>query len=541
MRERTQLLLIAAAALITSAPALAQSPFPISKLVLEGDTVTDVGLVTSISNVGVTNNGDWIVEADTDNPDTDRDSVVLRNGSLFAREGDPLPSPVGSSLNTFDGISMNVNLDVGWNLFLTGPPSNQDSGIYYNFDLVIQEGDTSIAPEFGAGTVYLGFFDAKLNDTNDMVTLASVDDPTIGGTLERALVKLDLGPAGALLGESAIVKEGDLLAGQTELVVELGTSTHQNDINELGQSLFFADLDGSTATDGVIYVDDRLIAQEGSPSPVAGRNYELLSSRAMNMNNVSQVVFKANLDGTTADDEMIVADGRELIREGQSLPAISGFQFTSFGSSSGPVAIDDYGNVLWYGDWNDPDTGLDTGLFLNDLLLVQEGVTLIDGLLVQGIGNIAETFAISDDGQYVIFEATLEGGLEGAFLIEVDAPKPVPDGDTVAGTQSTAVSNGVNIDVTWDAVTCPEDDYNLFYGPLEQVGDYAYTGAECGLGTSGQASFPAPANNAFWMIAGVDAASREGAHGFDSVGRARPAGAGGLCGVVTQLNTASCP
>ena len=40
---------------------------------------------------------------------------------------------------------------------------------------------------------------------------------------------------------------------------------------------------------------------------MSGRNYELLSSRGLDLNLYGQIVFKANLDGDAASDEMIVA------------------------------------------------------------------------------------------------------------------------------------------------------------------------------------------------------------------------------------------
>ncbi len=520
----------------------ALSPYPIIVLVLEGDAVPGVGNVTSIDNLAVNDNGDWMVEADTDYANTDLDTVLLLNGVLHLREGDALSDPPLSSINTFDSINLNVNQDSGWNFFLSGPPSNADSGIYFNTTLVIQESDTSTAPEFEAGTVYIGFFDVKMNDFNKMIAVASVDQPINPDTVERALVFIVVDNTGTLISESALIIEDDILSGQTEAVAELGTGPHQSAFNQNDKILIFVDLAGSTATDGVIYLDDTIVAQEGDPSPVIGRNYEMLSSRGMDLNNFEEVVFKANLDGDASSDEMIVRDGTELIREGQSLPAISPYNFTSFGTGSGPVKIDDNRNVLWYGDWDDPNTDIDTGLFLNETLLVQEGVTKINGLIVDTIYSGSDGFTMSENGRYIVFEATLEDGSNGAFMIEIQGPYPVPDGHKVPGTQMTASKNGlIDIDVTWDVIACPNYDYNLFYGKLSDVSTYTYFGAECSLGISGTATFTPPSESIFWIIAGVDSTGVEGAHGFDSSGRARPTNAGGACSVTSQINSPGCP
>ena len=94
MRATTSVLpLLLSLCLGTSAPA---QPFPIDSLVVEGDVVAGVGTVTSISNLVVNDNGDWIVEADTNNPNTNADVVFIKNGAVLLREGDPL-LPFGST------------------------------------------------------------------------------------------------------------------------------------------------------------------------------------------------------------------------------------------------------------------------------------------------------------------------------------------------------------------------------------------------------------------------------------------------------------
>ncbi|MHC4711062.1 MAG: hypothetical protein ACYTA3_11750, partial [Planctomycetota bacterium] len=151
---------------------------------------------------------------------------------------------------------------------------------------------------------------------------------------------------------------------------------------------------------------------------MAGRNYQFLSSRGLDLNASGEYVHKANLDGDTADDELIVKNGAVFVREGDTLPAFAPFSLTSLGTSSGPVQIDNAGNVLWYGDWNDPDTDIDT--------LVQEGVTMLAGLLVDTISSGSDAFQLSDNGSYIIFEATLEGGINGAFMIQLVQEIAVP-------------------------------------------------------------------------------------------------------------------
>ncbi|HUU97112.1 MAG TPA: hypothetical protein VM487_15345 [Phycisphaerae bacterium] len=410
-----------------TAAASANPDFTIETLVLEGDSVPGVGLVTYIDNLAINNLGMWIVEADTDHANTDADSVLIRDGVLYLREGDPLDEPEGASIGSFDSVNINILGDSGWNFFLDGTGGgDDDSGIYLNTDLIIQESDISEAPEFSPGTIYIGFFEVKINDANAMLVVASVDDPNIPTTVDRALVVI----SSDAQSESVFAKEGDVLPGQTETVADFGTGWSRFDFTNAGDIMFFADLTGDSAADGVIYLNDTLLAQEGSPSPIDGRNWQLLSSRPLDVNDNGDYVFRGNLDGDTADDELLIKNGAKFIQEGDSVPAIAPFTFESFGTTA-PVLINDNGDVVWFGHWDNPDTNVDSGIFLNDTLLVQEGVTIVDGQLIDAIPAGEDGLRVSDNGSFIIFEATLADGRHGAFLIEIGCAGDLDgDGDT---------------------------------------------------------------------------------------------------------------
>jgi hypothetical protein len=495
---------------------LAASAITITPALVEGDAVAGVGVVTRIDNLAVNNDGAWLVEADTDHANTDADQVLVRDGVLYLREMDPLAEPAGANLDSFDSINLNNNLDSGWNFFLDGTAgSNDDSGIYFNTTLVIQEGDISTSPDFSPGTPYIGFFDAKIdnNNSNQIFMVASIDDPAIPTSVDRALVVLDIDASGNLLAENVIAKEGDILSGQVDAVSDFGTGPHQSSFNDFGDVLFFADLDGASTTDGVVYLNDMLLAQEGSASPVGGRNYEFLSSRGMNLSN-ARYVFKANLDGDTSDDDLIIRDGAVFRREGDSLPAIGAFTFTSFGTGSGPVQVDNAGNVLWYGDWNDPDTDIDTGLFLNDQLIVQEGVTMIGGLLVDTISSGSDAFQMSKNGAWVIFEATLEGGINGAFLIDLQVPIPV----LLSG--FTAEPEGRAVRVSWfTSFEYLHDGFNVYRSRLLGSG-YAKLNDALIRGPSPYSYFDRAVQSSttyFYKLGAVDSRGHEGRYSPTSV------------------------
>jgi hypothetical protein len=418
MTPRSFLLSSAAFWVAAGAAGLASDPaLQPAKVLIEGDLVTGVGLVTTIDNVAVNANGLVFVESDTDNPNTAADGVITANGALLFQHGQALPLPAGATISSFDALAVNSNGDIGWNVNLAGLTTTTDSGIFRNDKLVIQEGTISSASAFSPGTPYIGFFETKFNDNNQVLIVASVDDPAIASTVDRALVLAQLDAAGNLVTEFVFAKEGDILPGQIAPVADFGTGPHNFDFSSFGDVIFFVDTTDATSVDGNIYLNASLIAQEGSPSPVAGRTWLSLGSARMALSgNGNHHVYQGQLSAPTSDDQLIVVDGNKFMQEGDTLPAIAPFTFTAFGT--GALAVTNEADVIWVGDWNDPDTTKDVGLFLNDQLLVQEGVTQINGLTVESIALVQDNFEVSPNGRYIVFEATLAGGLNGAFVFD---------------------------------------------------------------------------------------------------------------------------
>jgi hypothetical protein len=414
--------------LFAAAAAGAGSGPAITPLVVEGDSVPGVGLVTTINNIAINSVGDWLVEADTDAATT-ADVVLLRNGALELREGDALPAfPPGATLSSFDSVTLNDAGQGGFNFFLDGPPTTEDSSVNAYLDTassmtagtveVVQEGEE--APDLSPGTPLIGFFDVKIDAGGALLVTASVDDPAIPTTVDRALyVWTSDETTGGIVTSTLIAAEGDVLPGQAVGLSDFGTGPHETAIDASGDVLFAVDIPGGL--DAIYRWDGSFteIAQEGDPSPVAGRNWASLTGTSLDLGAAGDLVYRGTLAGDTATDSVLIKNGAKLIQEGDTLPAIGGvFTFTSFGS--GPLEVSAAGDVLWYGDWNDPDTTVDAGLFLDDVLLVQEGVTSLPGLgVVATLRGVEDGYHLSDHGRFIVFEAVLASTLEGAFQIEL--------------------------------------------------------------------------------------------------------------------------
>jgi hypothetical protein len=382
-------------------------------MVLEGDSVAGVGNVTSISNIAVNNSGDFLVEADTDHPNTDADSVLLKNNALLLREGQAMTLPAGATLDSFDTVNLNNNDNSGWNIFLDNTGGSfDDSGVYLNTDLVIQESYVSTSAGFSPGTTYIGFFECKINDDDEILIMASVDDPLIPSSVDRALVVVDPDT----LTETVLFKEGDTAPGTIETITDFDTGPHNFDFNNKGDVMFLADLTGATTANSAIYLNSTILAREGDPAPITGRNWFSITSPELSLNNNGGYVFSGRMDGDSATDTIIIRNGQKFVQEGDTLPDIAPWKLTSFGT--GPILISDFGDVLWYGDWDDPNTDEDSGLFLNHKLIMQEGVSKVNGIVVDTIASVQDGKAMSDDGRYMLIEVALVGSLDAVVLFD---------------------------------------------------------------------------------------------------------------------------
>ena len=110
-------------------------------------------------------------------------------------------------------------------------------------------------------------------------------------------------------------REGDIPPGQVEAIADFGTGPHNSALGTNGDALYLVDLTPSTTTDGVIYLNNTIVAQEGSPSPVAGRTWLTLSSARMDVNRGAAYVHTGTLSGDIATDAVIAATAQSSARK----------------------------------------------------------------------------------------------------------------------------------------------------------------------------------------------------------------------------------
>ena len=93
----------AAALLLALAPSLTASDpaLEITVVAQDGDLVPGIGTITGIQGMHVNDLGQTLVEVVTDHADPNADTVLLKDGVPYQREGDALALPAGTSVSWF--------------------------------------------------------------------------------------------------------------------------------------------------------------------------------------------------------------------------------------------------------------------------------------------------------------------------------------------------------------------------------------------------------------------------------------------------------
>ncbi|MCH8824177.1 MAG: hypothetical protein IH984_11800 [Planctomycetes bacterium] len=409
-----------------SAHAGADQPFTITPLVLEGDNVPDLGIVHSVNKVTINNDGVWIVEVIAD--DGYCSNALLRGGDILLSLCSPLDEPKGSYIHKFRSINVNNKGNSGWEFEIVS--NNAYLGVYFNTDLLLLEGDISAAEDFTPGTTYQWIFGTQINsnDPPQILLSAQVDDPNIPGSDDRALVIVTPNADGAGITETVVFKEGDILPGQSEPIILFPNSySGLYAINDAGDVMFGARITVAP-TLRVVYINDFLVAQEGSPSPIKGRNWSHLGPAAsVDLNNRGGYVLYGGIYGDSQSNFIIDRNGEKLVQKGDVLPGTNGAPIKP--DAILPVLINDLSQVLWMGRWDNPDDDSELrGLLLDLNFLVREGVSTKEGFIFNSLAsdNFSQPFAMSDNGRYIIFVAILDDETEGAFMIDFGTPGKCP-------------------------------------------------------------------------------------------------------------------
>jgi len=387
----------------------------------EGDVIPGLGVVTWLSGACVDDRAHGVVLVDSDFSDLLRDEALVLAGALLqAREGDPVPGPAGATIDGFSSFWRTNDGDVAMILGLRPLVGVPFYGVYWNERLLALEDFPVGAPEVSLDTSWHVFDALKMNADNTVLVLGEVLNPDVPGPREDVLVRFQLDSAGNLLATNVLATKAMFLPALNDVVATLGSTEHALALNEHGD--FITYVKGATTPGAILINLETIVAQEGSPSPVAGRNWSALGAvPRVSINDFGEYLFSGTLDGLTPDIYLIVKNGQKFAQEGDILPAFSASPLSK--GWSAPNYIANSGDVYWLARTSARD---DDAFMRNDRPILQENRTVVGGALVLSIEVTENAFHVSPDGRFFLGRVELQALGEALVLVDFGVVVPMP-------------------------------------------------------------------------------------------------------------------
>ena len=191
---------------------------------------------------------------------------------------------------------------------------------------------------------------------------------------------------------------------------------------------------GGTALRSIV-VNGAVVARNQSPSPF-GEPWSTLTGQNV-VNNSGAYAFSALVASPAGGVMAITVNGAPSYLGGTTLPAIHPWVLGSLWADLEVHSLNDRGQLLWTGNWNDPDPARGTGLFLDDTLIVSTGVTRIEGSTVVGLDRYP---VMSESGDWILLTVELASGVE--VLVRYDS-RQLPVNYCTAGTAASGCTAGI--------------------------------------------------------------------------------------------------
>lgn len=399
----------------------------IEPILQEGDVLPGIGTIRTLGSVSVSDQGDWMCWVFLEELPPDERAVLLLNGQVVATEGEPLPEVPAAFLSKVRNFELRSPSSwVEAVTYIENLPEGQVGGMRVNGEFITLHGDPVASPQYPPGSSWFRFDRSSINGSETVGFLGLVAEPGLFVNGTFAIVGRLVPQADGSYVDEIIARRGDALtkADQT-------TSTFEFAINSSGTHALAEDgtiawtariLDGDVESTAIC-IEDQIVAQEGDPSPLPGRNYaSFFNTKLDYRSDGPHLAFIARLDGPFQSSSVLIVNGRVKYQQDELAP--TGFPIGDFSGST--VAIADNGNVMWRASTVEP-SGNETNLFVGDDLVVKTNGTEVGGQKFTNLASSSSShrFAMSSSGERVIFTGIREDGREGIYVAALE-PSVLP-------------------------------------------------------------------------------------------------------------------
>jgi len=431
MRSGKNLLGLVAAGILASLTG-AQTP---RLLVQDGSTIIGMGQLTQITYVQVIDTGTWTAFIDTDFTDTTRDGAILRSGFVTLREGSPLFSPSGATLDDFDSVNLSPAGHLAMCLRVISGGTRE--ALYWNTVPIALKDTILNSPLVGANTDWETFDICKINGANEVYVIGDVANPAVAGAREATLCKFTMDPIGNILATEVLFTKGQFIDVLETTVSDLPITEHALAVNDRGDYLTL--VQGTGAVNAFLINGTVDIAREGGPSPIPGRLWRpsggLTNQPRLWLNKKGEYLFVGALEGT-GGTYLVVKNGQKFAQSGDIYPDFSANPLIN--GSAAPVILTNNGDVFWRAD---SSLNSDDAFLRNYKPIIQSNRTVFNGDLVVAVEQTDNAFSVSPNGRFFAGRVDLQLGGEAALFVDFGLVEEIPG---CAGNEATlAVTDGL--------------------------------------------------------------------------------------------------
>lgn len=398
------------------------APFSAERLFGVGDA-TPVGEVFSLGAISINDSGDWAAMYSGTYTEGFSGSAVRSSTGFNILPGTTgLPYAGGEYLlTTMWDIDINPNgqvaiatagIDIQNQLLLNGVILNGEarfdiSGAYSSHEFLGQP------TRFGAPRFI------EYIDNNRIVLNSQSPDMAPGPNVGVNLIsRITFGVDGSFTGETMSAPDQVVADGVSVFRVE-GTSIGTR-VNRNGDVITFAGLFGTPQGAGFMMNGELFF--DGSADVVPGQSILMGQGGMIDHNDEGQWVASVSIStGGLSVEPILFRESGQILVRGHERQDWLGDRFVL------PYGVDlvDGGNIVWSGTLTDDlqDPNYIAGLFYNYQLLLEAGVTEIDGKIVKSFGSPGSTgFEISPNGEWIALGITFEDGSRDFYRLRIPTP-----------------------------------------------------------------------------------------------------------------------
>lgn len=391
--------------LMVGATASGQTPVP---LFVEGEAIPGFGTTVSLGAHCVSARGEWVgIAATTSSPALAFSGLVtLKNGVRGRYRDEVLSNPAGGVVSSLRSNALNGSGDMVSSVLLRVGSTSQYSSLWFNDVIVLEELDAPSIPGITPGSHVLGIYDVHWSGVgDDYLVFMDLRETSFPNVIFQVFARMTI-DANGVSDITPLLKHGDVIPGVGALagnsIALLASDTR--DIDRAGTLIASV----AVGTKRLIVRGNTALAVSGQPSAIPGETWSLFRWGVATHETGGYAFI-----GSTFSNRVIVKNGLKFVQTGDSPPSITPFQIESLGDS---IDIDQHGRVTWVGYWDDPDPNRGAGLFLDDQLIVETGVTVINGATLISIENQGRGKS-SPDGRYWLFVGKLSSGEKALFRV----------------------------------------------------------------------------------------------------------------------------